>query len=54
LTPEQQKKVDEVSKQKGQPAGFKASLKFRTFITSHTDTMARGPMTMTELSKEVE
>jgi hypothetical protein len=54
LTPDQQKKVDEVSKQKGSPSGFKAGLKFRTFITSHTDTVARGPMTMTELWKEAE
>jgi hypothetical protein len=54
LTPEQEKKVDEVSKQKGVPSGFKAGLKFRTFISSHSDTFARGPMSMSELLKEAE
>ena len=35
---------------KGMTVGFKASIEFRQFIGSHTDTYAVGPMTVTDLS----
>ena len=54
LTPEQDKKVEELQKQKGMPTGFKAGLHFRTFVTSHTDTFARGPVSASELVKMAE
>ena len=54
LADEQEKKVDEITKQKGMPTGFKANLNFRTFVSSHSDTYARGPVTPSELVKEAE
>ena len=45
----QDKKVDEMAKSKGLTTGFKASLEFRTMISSHTDTYARGPTTAAAL-----
>ncbi|GAA0715940.1 hypothetical protein [Dokdonella soli] len=50
LSDAQQKKVDEATRAKGMALGFKASLEFRQYISSHTDTYAIGPMTVTELS----
>ncbi|MFI4970561.1 MAG: hypothetical protein ACHP7D_10175 [Lysobacterales bacterium] len=50
LSEAQQKKVDDAARAKGLTNGFKASLEFREFIASHTDTYAVGPMTATELS----
>ena len=50
LSEAQQKKVDDATHAKGMATGFKASLEFRQFIGSHTDTYAIGPMTATELS----
>jgi len=54
LTDEQDKKVDEVSMKKGLKTGFKASLEFRQFISTHTDTFAVGPMTAADLVKAAE
>lgn len=45
-------KVDELSKKKGLKTGFPAGLEFRQFISTHTDTMARGPMTAADLVKQ--
>jgi len=42
-TDAQNDKVDAVAKSKGLTTGFKSGLEFRTMITSHTDTYARGP-----------
>jgi hypothetical protein len=50
LSDAQQKKVDDATRAKGLTIGFKASLEFRQYIGSHTDTYAIGPMTVTELS----
>jgi hypothetical protein len=50
LTPEQNKKVEAAMKKHGLTTGFKASLEFRQFIGSHTDTSAIGPVTVSELS----
>ena len=54
LSAEQQKKVDDASRAKGLSIGAKASVEFRQFITSHTDTNVVGPMTATELAAEVQ
>lgn len=54
LTDELEKKVEAINKQKGMPTGFKASLNFRAFISSHTDTYARGPATVSEILKDAE
>ena len=48
-TDEQDKKVDALRKQRGLPTGFAAGIEFRQFISSHTDTYARGPTTAAEL-----
>ena len=49
-TPEQNDKVDAISKKHGLSVGFKASLEIRQFIGSHTDTFAVGPVTVSELA----
>jgi hypothetical protein len=49
LTKEQQAKVDEVTKKHGRKTGFAASLDFRTFVASHTDTFAIGPVSAGDL-----
>jgi membrane-bound lytic murein transglycosylase B len=49
LTKEQQTKVDEVTKKHGRKTGFVASLDFRTFVASHTDTFAIGPVSAADL-----
>lgn len=51
-TDAQDSKMDEIAARKGLTTGFKASLEFRTMVTSHTDTYARGPTTATELVAE--
>jgi len=50
LTPEQSKKVVVTLKKHGLSTGLKASLEFRQFIGSHTDTLSIGPVTVSELS----
>ena len=49
LSEAQQAKVDEVSKKHGRKTGFAAGLEFRTFVGSHTDTLAVGPVTAADL-----
>jgi hypothetical protein len=49
LSKEQQAKVDEVTKKRGRKIGFAASLDFRTFIASHTDTFVIGPVSAADL-----
>jgi hypothetical protein len=44
-------KVDELTKKKGLKTGMAAGLEFRQLIQTHTDTMARGPMTAADLVK---
>jgi hypothetical protein len=39
------KKVDAAAKKKGLTVGMKSALEFRKFISWHTDTAVRGPMT---------
>ncbi len=49
LSTEQQSRVDEVAKKHGRKTGFAAGLEFRTFVASHTDTFAIGPVTAADL-----
>jgi hypothetical protein len=44
-------KVEELAKKKGLKVGMPAGLEFRSMITSHTDTAARGPTTAADLVK---
>jgi hypothetical protein len=48
-TREQDDKADAIMKRKGLTTGFKASLEFRTMVSSHTDTFVRGPTTAAAL-----
>ena len=45
------KKVEELAKKKGLKTGFAASLEFRQMINTHTDTLANGPTTASDLVK---
>ena len=49
LTKEQQAKVDEVTKKHGRKTGFGASLEFRSYVSSHTDTFVVGPVSAADL-----
>lgn len=53
LSEAQQKKQDDAAKAKGLTIGPKASIEFRQFITSHTDTLTAGPMTATDMANMV-
>ena len=53
LTDAQQKQEDDAAKAKGMTAGPAASIEFRQFISSHTDTLAAGPMTASEILSAV-
>jgi hypothetical protein len=48
-TPEQDRKADELAAKKGLKTGFAASLEFRQFLASHSDTYAAGPMTAADV-----
>ena len=48
-TPEQDKKADEIAARKGLKTGFPASLEFREFVASHSDTFAAGPLAAADL-----
>lgn len=50
----QEDKVEELAKKKGLTTGFKASLEFRKFVSSHTDTFALGPTTAAQLVQQAE
>lgn len=52
LTDAEEAKVDEIAKKKGLKTGFAQGLEFRQFITSHTDTFVRGPMSASDLIKD--
>ena len=53
-TPEQDAAADAAAKKKGLTSGFKASLEFRTFVASHSDTVAEGPVTAAQLVSEAQ
>ena len=48
-TLEQDKKLDEIAAKKGLKTGLPASLEFRQFLASHTDTFAAGPTSAADL-----
>jgi hypothetical protein len=48
-TAEQDKKSDDMAKKKGLSTGMAASLEFRGFISSHTDTDTIGPVSAQSL-----
>ncbi len=48
-TDEQDAKVAALAKQKGMPTGPPASVEFRKYINSHTDTYVAGPMSVSAL-----
>lgn len=48
------KKNEEITKKKGMPTGMAASLKFRQFISSHSDTYAGGPYSAADIVKMAE
>ena len=48
------KKIDKLAKKKGMATGMAASLEFRQFISSHTDTYVMGPFTAEGLVQEAE
>jgi hypothetical protein len=50
-TDAQDDKTDEIAKSKGMTSGFAAGVEFRTMISSHTDTYARGPTTSAALAE---
>lgn len=49
LTDAQQAKVDEVTRKRGRKTGFAGGIEFRTFVSSHTDTSAIGPVSAADL-----
>ena len=49
LSKEQTAKVADVSRKHGRKTGFASSLEFRTFVASHTDTFAIGPVSAADL-----
>lgn len=53
-TDEQDSKIEELSKKKGLATGFKASLEFRQYMASHSDTYAIGPTSATALVEAAE
>ena len=48
------KKRDAIAKKKGMATGMAASLEFRQFVSSHTDTYVGGPYTAVDIVKEAE
>jgi hypothetical protein len=48
-TPEQDKKMDEISKKRGLKTGVALSLEVRQFFANHSDTFAVGPTTAAEV-----
>jgi hypothetical protein len=51
-TDAQDDKIDQIAKSKGMTTGFASGLEFRTMISSHTDTFARGPTTAAALVED--
>lgn len=49
LSDAQQKQEDDAAKAKGLAIGPRASIEFREYIASHTDTISAGPMTVSEV-----
>jgi hypothetical protein len=54
LSDAQQDKVDAAAKKKGLTTGIQASLEFRQFVSSHTDTFVNGPTSATQLVQQAQ
>ena len=54
LSDAQQDKVEALAKKKGLTTGMQASLEFRQFVSSHTDTFVNGPTSATQLVHEAQ
>ena len=54
LTEAQQAKVDALATKKGLKTGLQASLEFRQFVSTHTDTFVDGPTTATQLVQQAQ
>src|SRR3984893_16276895 len=54
LTEAQQAKVDALATKKGLKTGLQASLEFRQFVSTHTDTFVNGPTSATQLVHEAQ
>jgi hypothetical protein len=54
LSDAQQDKVDALAKKKGLTTGMQASLEFRQFVSSHTDTFVNGPTSATQLVQQAQ
>jgi len=48
-TPEQDQKLDEIRSRKGLKVGFVSALEFRALLDWHTDTLAAGPVSASDL-----
>ena len=53
-TPEQDARVEAEAKKRGLATGFKAALEIRTLMAEHSDTLAEGPVTATQLAAEAQ
>ena len=54
LTEAQQAKVDALATKKGLKTGLQASLEFRQFVSSDTDTFGEGPTSATQLVQQAQ
>jgi hypothetical protein len=54
LSEAQQAKVDALATKKGLKTGLQASLEFRQFVSTHTDTFVNGPTTATQLVQQAQ
>jgi hypothetical protein len=54
LTEAQQAKVDALAAKKGLKTGLQASLEFRQFVSTHTDTFVNGPTSATQLVQQAQ
>lgn len=53
LSDAQTKQQDDAARAKGLTVGPQASIEFRQYIASHTDTLTMGPMTVSDMSTKV-
>jgi len=53
-TEEQDKAADDLATERGLTTGFPASIEFRQYVASHTDTYALGPISAADLVRRAE
>jgi hypothetical protein len=54
LSDAQQEKVDALATKKGLKIGLQATLEFRQFVSTHTDTFVNGPTSATQLVQQAQ